>query len=141
VAAHRPADSAEAGFSRRDANSRQSEDRMATIEEKTSCITLINVFTVESAKQQQLVDLLIKATETTMRRLPGFIAANIHRSVWTALAFANYAQWRSVEDHQKMLKNPEVIPHMQQAAALATSIDPKLYEVVEVCDAENAQHT
>jgi hypothetical protein len=32
-----------------------------------------------------------------------------------------------------MLKNPQAIPHMQEAAALAISFDPKLYEVVEVC--------
>jgi hypothetical protein len=93
---------------------------------------------VDPAKQQQLVDALIEATETTMRRLPGFISANIHKSL-DGTRVANYAQWRSVEDFQAMLKNPDAIPHMQEAAALATSFDPKLYEVVEVCNIQGQQ--
>jgi len=106
---------------------------MTTIAKGAKCVTLIIVFTVEPAKQQQLVDLLIEATKTTMQRLPGFISASIHKSL-DGTHVANYAQWRTVEDHQRMLKNPEAIPHMQQAASLANSFDPKLYEVAEVCN-------
>jgi quinol monooxygenase YgiN len=106
---------------------------VTTIAKGAKCVTLVNVFTVEPAKQQRLVDVLVEATETTMRRLPGFMSANIHRGL-DGTRVANYAQWRSVEDFQAMLKNPEAIPHMQQAAALASSFDPKLYEVVEVCN-------
>jgi hypothetical protein len=36
---------------------------MTTISKEKKFITLINVFTVDPAKQQQLVDLLIQATE------------------------------------------------------------------------------
>ena len=64
-----------------------------------------------------------------MRHIPGFISANIHRSL-DGTKVANYAQWRSVEDFQAMLKNPSALPHMQQAAALA-KFEPGLYEVVE----------
>lgn len=105
---------------------------MTTIAKGTRCVTLINIFTVEPAKQQQLVDLLVEATEMTMQRLPGFISANIHKSL-DGTRVANYAQWQSVENFQAMLQNLEAIPHMQQAAALATSFDPKLYEVADVC--------
>ncbi len=108
---------------------------MTMIAKGARCVTLINVFTVEPAKQHQLVDLLIQATEMTMKHLPGFISANIHKSL-DGTRVTNYAQWRSVEDFQAMLKNPQAVPHMQQAAALASSIDPKLYEVVEVCTVE-----
>jgi antibiotic biosynthesis monooxygenase (ABM) superfamily enzyme len=51
---------------------------MTAIDKNNKLVTLINIFTVEPAKQQQLVDLLIQATETSMRHLPGFISANIH---------------------------------------------------------------
>ena len=45
---------------------------MAIIEKRNSVLTLINVFSVEPGKQQQLVELLIDATSQTMRHLPGF---------------------------------------------------------------------
>jgi quinol monooxygenase YgiN len=104
-----------------------------TIAKGAQCVTLVNVFVVEPTKQQRLVEVLVEATETTMRHLPGFISANIHKSL-DGTRVVNYAQWRSVDDFQAMLKNPEAIPHMQQAASLAASFDPNLYEVVEVCN-------
>lgn len=106
---------------------------MTTIARGAKCVTLINVFTVEPAKQQQLVDFLVGATETTMRHLPGFISANIHKSL-DGTRVVNYAQWRSVEDFQAMLNTPEAVPHMRHASALAVSLEPKLYEVAEVCN-------
>ena len=102
---------------------------MTAIDKNNKLVTLINIFTVEPAKQQQLVDLLIQATETSMRHLPGFISANIHRSL-DGTKVANYPQWRSVEDFQAMQKNPAATPHMEQAAALARA-EPGLYEVVD----------
>ena len=102
---------------------------MTTIDKANKLVTLINVFTVEPSKQQQLVDILISATETSMRHLPGFISANIHRSL-DGTKVANYAQWRSVEDFEAMQKNPAAEPHMEQAAALA-EFEPGLYEVVD----------
>lgn len=102
---------------------------MTTISEDEKLVTLINIFTVDPTKQQQLVDLLVHATKSSMRHLPGFISANIHRS-FDGTKVANYAQWRSVEDFQAMQKNPAAIPHMQEAAALAR-FEPGLYEVVD----------
>jgi heme-degrading monooxygenase HmoA len=78
---------------------------MITIDKDNKLVTLINIFTVEPAKQQQLVDLLIHATETSMRHLPGFISANIHRSL-DGTKVANYAQWRSVEDFKPCRRIP-----------------------------------
>ncbi len=52
---------------------------MTRIAKGAKCVTLINVFTVEPAKQQRLVEILVEATESTMRSLPGFISANIHK--------------------------------------------------------------
>ncbi len=102
---------------------------MTTVSKDNKLITLINVFTVEPAKQKQLVDLLIHATETTMRHLPGFISANIHRSL-DGTKVANYAQWRSVEDFEAMQTNAAAKPHMEQAAALA-EFAASFYEVVD----------
>lgn len=98
-------------------------------------VTLINVFTVDPAKQQALIDLLTQATEATMRHLPGFISANIHRGL-DGTKVTNYAQWASIEDFQAMQKDPAAVAHMEQAVALATSFDPSLYVVADIFTAE-----
>ncbi|MCY7354879.1 MAG: antibiotic biosynthesis monooxygenase [Lysobacter sp.] len=107
---------------------------MSTIEKDRNILTLINVFAVAPDKQQELVALLIDATQQTMKRLPGFISANIHCSLDGKKA-VNYAQWESMADFEAMRKNPEARPHMQAAAALA-QFDPILCEVSNALSAE-----
>lgn len=53
-----------------------------TIATEEDVMTLINVFTVDPGRQQELVDLLVEATDALMRELPGFVSANIHW-VWS----------------------------------------------------------
>lgn len=86
---------------------------MTTISKDKKVVTLINIFTVEPKNQQQLVDMLVTATETTMLHVPGFVAANIHKSL-DGERVANYAQWRSREDFEAMLKNPAALVHMNR---------------------------
>lgn len=107
---------------------------MSTIEKGNSVLTLINVFTVDFEKQHKLVALLIEATGQTMKQLPGFVSANIHRSL-DGKKIVNYAQWKSVAAFEAMRKNPKAIPHMQAAAALA-QFEPILCEVAEASRVE-----
>ena len=100
-----------------------------TIASDQPVVTLINTFTVEPERQQELVQLLIDATEQVMRGLPGFVSANIHRGL-DGRHVANYAQWRSREDFEAMLQNSQTQEHMGRAAALAR-FEPVLYEVVD----------
>ena len=93
-------------------------------------VTLINVFTVDPANQQRLVEVLTEATEQVMRTLPGFVSANIHRSL-DGTRVTNYAQWRSQADLEAMYANPLVAPHMRKCTELAT-FDAHVYEVVHV---------
>jgi heme-degrading monooxygenase HmoA len=102
---------------------------MTTISTKYKILTLINVFTVTPAKQEELSQLLIDATKQTMKHLPGFISANIHKS-FDGTKVVNYAQWNSREDFEAMTKNPEAIPHMRACTALA-SFEPILCEVAD----------
>jgi quinol monooxygenase YgiN len=102
---------------------------MATIEKGRKLMTLVNVFTVSPDKQSELADLLVRSTEETMRHLPGFVSASIHRSLDGARV-VNYAQWRSQTDFAAMKDNPAARPHMQAAAALA-SFEPIVCEVVD----------
>ncbi|MGI9001071.1 MAG: antibiotic biosynthesis monooxygenase family protein [Pseudonocardia sp.] len=92
--------------------------------------TLINVFTVTRETQQQLVDLLVEATEQAMRHRPGFVSANIHASL-DGTRVVNYAQWCSREDFEAMLSDPVARQHMSAAGDLATA-EPHLYQVASV---------
>ena len=100
---------------------------MAVISKENDVVTLINVFTVEPPHQQKLVDLITEATEKVLRHLPGFISANIHKS-FDGVRVANYAQWKSREHFDAMLKNPAILPHIGAVMQLA-KFDAHLYEV------------
>src|SRR5713101_3761642 len=101
---------------------------MTTITANKNMVTLINVFTVQPENQQRLVDLLTEATKLAMKKQPGYISANIHKSL-DGTRVTNYAQWRSKDDFEVMLENPEAAKHMQEASQLAIKIEPHLYEV------------
>ena len=101
---------------------------MTRTSQRGDVATLINVFTVAPEDQQRLLDLLVEATEPVMRGLPGFVSANLHKS-FDGTRVANYAQWRSREDFEAMLENPEAAVHMEKAAKIAEKFEPHLYEV------------
>jgi quinol monooxygenase YgiN len=106
---------------------------MTTIAEKTKLVTLINVFTVEPANQSELLTLLACATDTSVRNVPGFVSAALHRSV-DGTKVTMYAQWESAEHYQAMRSNPVASPFLDQALAIA-KFDPGMYEVVKVFSA------
>jgi quinol monooxygenase YgiN len=110
---------------------------MTTNSQSRKPVTLINVFTVEPADQQQLLDLLARATETSVRHAPGFISSTLHRGL-DGTKVTMYAQWRSVEDYQAMRENPAPLPYLLQALAIAR-FDPGMYEVVEVFSGTSAE--
>jgi len=102
---------------------------MATIATDQDVVTLVNVFTVSPERQERLADLLVEATKTVMNRLPGYVSANIHRSL-NGTRVVNYAQWRRVEDFEAMLRDLAAQEHMKAASTLAISVEPHLCEVV-----------
>ena len=101
---------------------------MTTISKDNQVVTLINVFTVEPDHQQRLVEMLVEATEQTIRHVPGYVSANIHRGL-DGRHVANYAQWRSPQDLQAMFEDPEAGVHMEAIRELASN-EGYLYEVV-----------
>ena len=102
---------------------------MITVSKDNKLLTLINVFSVEAARQQELVELLSQATESSVRHVSGFVSASLHRSL-DGTKVVMYAQWRSVEDYQAMRNNPTTSPFLRRALAFAT-FEPGMYEVVE----------
>ena len=110
----------------------------AMISPSRKLITLINVFTVEPAHQQQLLELLARATETSVQHAPGFISASLHRSL-DGTKVTMYAQWRSVADYQAMRENPTATPYLQRALAIA-KFYPGMYEVVQLFSGTSPEH-
>jgi quinol monooxygenase YgiN len=102
---------------------------MTLISKKDAFVTFINVFTVAPERQQELVDLLGRATEI-VRRAPGFISASLHRGI-EGTKVTMYSQWRSIDDYEAMRRNPAPLPYLQQALAFA-KFEPAMYEVVEI---------
>ena len=97
-------------------------------------VTLINVFTVEPENQQAVVNSLIQVTQELTQTLPGYISANVHKSV-DGKRVVNYVQWRSHADFEAMLHNPVMQAHMKEVSQLAIQVDPHFYEVAFVNDA------
>lgn len=102
----------------------------AAIAAAAPILTLVNVLEVPRERQSELVAILETATAEVMRRLPGFISASIHRSL-DGTRVATYAQWRSIEDFERMLANPAAQAHIRDATAIATAA-PFLYRVSSV---------
>ena len=93
-------------------------------------VTLINVFTVVPENQQRLIEIWQRGTDEVMRHLPGFISANIHRSL-DGTRVINYAQWESREAFQATLQHPEASAYFRELAEIGTPA-PVLCEVVSV---------
>jgi quinol monooxygenase YgiN len=103
---------------------------MPTIAKGDRPMTVINVFTVAPAHQARLVELLTRATETSVRHVPGFVAAALHRSL-DGTKVTMYAQWATPEDYDRMRARPDASPFLAEALTIAR-FDPGFYEVVEV---------
>ena len=102
---------------------------MATEGMNNGPVVLINVFTVDTARQAQLVELLARATESSVRHASGFISATLHRSL-DGTKVTMYAVWKSHDAYQAMRRDPGPLPYLQQALEIAT-FEPGMYEVVE----------
>lgn len=91
-------------------------------------ISLINVFTVDPANQDRLLDLLSRATDEFVTRAPGFVSSTLHRSL-DGTKVTMYAQWRSAEDYEAMRQDPGPLPFLEEALTIA-KFEPGMYEVV-----------
>jgi quinol monooxygenase YgiN len=104
------------------------DDAMTKISAKSGVITLINVFIVEPANQQRLIELLTEATEVSVCRAPGFVSASLHRST-DGTKVTMYAQWRSIDHYQAIRQDPVPLPFLEEALKIA-KFEPGVYEVV-----------
>lgn len=106
---------------------------MTTLDPSDGHLVLINTFTVEPARAEELLKILSKATLEGMQHMPGFVSANLHMSS-DKKHVANYCQWRSQGDLDAMMAHPAAREHMGEAATVATSFEPIYYELREVLE-------
>ncbi len=100
--------------------------KTATIRERSG-ITLVDVLAVEPRNQDRLVRILMEATETTLRYMPGYISSIIHKSV-DGKKVTSYEQWEKLEDFQAMFQRPEVRQWVDRVGEIAKA-DAALYTV------------
>lgn len=107
---------------------------MPTITKGDRPMTVINVFTVAPQQQARLIELLTRATETSVRHVSGFVSAALHRSL-DGTKVTMYAQWTTPEDYDRMRARPDASPFLSEALTIAR-FDPGFYEVTEVFTAD-----
>jgi quinol monooxygenase YgiN len=108
---------------------------MTILDPAANHLVLINTFTVDPSKCDELLKVLADATHDVMRYMPGFVSANLHVSA-DQRHVANYAQWCSLEDLQAMMKDPAAQSHMKVAASLADGFEPHTYNLRHSISAE-----
>ena len=110
---------------------------MTILDPQAAYVTLINTFEVEPERADDLLAALSRATEDYIRRVPGFVSANLHVS-FDKKNVANYAQWRSQADLDAFMADPRAREHMHEAAAIATSFRPLYYALKETHGRDDA---
>lgn len=101
---------------------------MTTLDPTDGYVVLINTFSVDPDRAEELLAELTTATEQGMRHRPGFVSANLHLS-HDRRHVANYAQWRTQADLDAMMSDTDAQAHMREAANIATAFDPVYYEL------------
>ncbi|MBE9168954.1 antibiotic biosynthesis monooxygenase [Pleurocapsales cyanobacterium LEGE 06147] len=89
-------------------------------------VTVINVYRLDPANWDELVELVKQGIET-IRNVPGFVSASIHRS-FDSTRLTNYNQWRD-EAAAKAARDVPAFVELQQHIQQIAQGDPALYTV------------
>lgn len=101
---------------------------MPIIAKNNEVVTVIFSLATEPAHQQELIDLMIDALETTTKHQPGFVSASLHKSLDGTRVF-NYAQWRSRSEYETFAQSSEDRAIGAKLAQFQL-LDSHIYEVV-----------
>jgi quinol monooxygenase YgiN len=94
----------------------------------TKSVTLVNILSVEPARQQELVELLRQNTESVIGTLEGWIATRLIASR-DGKRVVIYSQWERAENIDAMRSDPRMLAYFPQIAAIA-SVDSTVGDVV-----------
>lgn len=101
---------------------------MAMLDLDNQLLTVIVLFKVKDGKQAEVVE-RVKALFAIAKQQPGFVSANLHRSLDGAKV-ANYAQWENIESLESFRQLPEVQELGTPLSAAVEEVDSHLYEIV-----------
>ena len=110
----------------------ETEITVSRIDPAAGIVTMVNVLTPTQGKQAETIRLLQIAMNRTMRHQPGFISANIHRSLDSEHVVV-YAQWKdqaSVEAVAKLIQAGEAVDMVAVFSIAKPAYHP--YAVVSV---------
>jgi quinol monooxygenase YgiN len=102
------------------------------IEAQSEILTVVNVLIPKPEEQEKVISLLQKGMNDTIEHQPGFISANIHKSLDSNHVLV-YAQWANRESVQNTLKLIETgkAPSMMEAFSIGNP-EYHPYELVSV---------
>ena len=80
--------------------------------------TLINILTVDPAKQEQLLELLRANTDGVIRTLDGWQSTNLIASA-DGTRVVIYSQWRDAASIEAMRRDPRMTAYFPRILALA----------------------
>jgi quinol monooxygenase YgiN len=104
------------------------EASLTTLDPSAGYITIINTYAVGPDRAEALLDFLVRATNETIRYIPGFVSANLHVNI-DRTQVVNYAQWKSREAIAAARENPKVVALMREQLQIADSFTAILYEL------------
>src|SRR3989442_11634331 len=86
--------------------------RLTTLDPNAGYITIINTYAVAPERAEALLDFLVRATNETIRYVPGFVSANLHLN-FDRTQMVNYARWKSRKAIAAARENPKVAALMR----------------------------
>jgi heme-degrading monooxygenase HmoA len=92
-----------------------------TIRVDNAVTTLVNVFTVESGNQPEVLALLRDGSETMFSKMPGWISTNLLKSR-DGKQVVVYSQWRNAEDIAAFRQDPRMKPYFERFGELAKQV-------------------
>jgi glycerol-3-phosphate responsive antiterminator len=90
----------------------------AVIRSGEKLITLVNVFVVDPAQLDKLVEVLRDGTATFFSKMPGFVSSSILTARDRSKA-VNYSQWKTTEEVAGFRRDPRFAPYIKKLSALA----------------------
>lgn len=101
---------------------------MTTLDPKNDYLTVINMFSVDPSKADDLLQALMDETEHRISKAPGFVSANFHVSKDRKYV-TNYAQWRGQADLDAMMADAEGNQYFKRVRELADKVSPVFYDL------------
>ncbi len=101
---------------------------MALIDLDNQLVTVIVLFKVKSGQQAAAIE-QIKQLFDLAKQQPGFVSANLHRSL-DEVKVANYAQWENTAALEQFRQRSDTQALWEQLQPLVDEADSHIYEIV-----------